>query len=215
MSCGSGVSGGSGEYVGGSVAVVASSSRSNSRSSRSRYSSRYQTGTRFQPVLPTHAGTIVASQRGTAQPSHSHMPRIHRGIQGHRSALVVGWVNKNGTLFFILFIAWERWEELVSRLGNLSWELGGLGSSFPDHALGPNWDSGIGTHHMLTAPFGRPIGEGTKPLLRGLPSTKLLLKQGALHDRPGAAGAAPPGCVSTRRRALRRGPSTHGQIPTK
>ena len=61
--------------------------------------------------------------------------------------------------FFILFIAWERWEELVSRLGNLSWELGGLGSSFPDHALGPNWDSGIGTHHMLTAPFGRPIGE--------------------------------------------------------
>eukprot|EP01046_Picozoa_sp_COSAG06_P017031 COSAG06_NODE_1144_length_10539_cov_5.861686_4_plen_176_part_00 len=28
------------------------------------------------------------------------MPRIHRGIQGHRSALVVGWVNKNGTLFF-------------------------------------------------------------------------------------------------------------------
>ena len=110
-------------------------------------------------MLPTHVGTIVASQRGTAQPSHSHMPRIHRGIQGHRSALVVGWVNKNGTLFFILFIAWERWEELVSRLGNLSWELGGLGSSFPDHALGPNWDSGIGTHHMLTAPFGRPIGE--------------------------------------------------------
>jgi len=61
--------------------------------------------------------------------------------------------------FFIVFIAWERWEELVLLLGNPSWELGGLGSSFPDHALGPNWDSGIGTHHMLTAPSGRPIGE--------------------------------------------------------
>ena len=45
--------------------------------------------------------------------------------------------------------------------------------------------------------------------LRGLPSTKLLLQQDALHDRPGTAGAAPPGCVSTRRRPLRGGPSTH------
>jgi hypothetical protein len=47
------------------------------------------------------------------------------------------------------------------------------------------------------------------PRLRGLPSTKLLLQQDALHDRPGTAGAAPPGCVSTRRRPLRGGPSTH------
>jgi hypothetical protein len=45
------------------------------------------------------------------------------------------------------------------RLGNLSRELGGLGSSFPDHALGPNWDSGLGTRHMLTSPFGRPVVE--------------------------------------------------------
>ena len=45
--------------------------------------------------------------------------------------------------------------------------------------------------------------------LRGLPPTKLLLQQDALHDRPGTAGAAPPGCVSTRRRPLRGGPSTH------
>jgi hypothetical protein len=37
----------------------------------------------------------------------------------------------------------------------------------------------------------------------------LLLQQDALHDRPGTAGAAPPGCVSTRRRPLRGGPSTH------
>ena len=51
------------------------------------------------------------------------------------------------------------------------------------------------------------------PRLRGLPSTKLLLQQDALHDRPGTAGAAPPGCVSTRRRPLRGGPSTHCWYP--
>jgi hypothetical protein len=51
------------------------------------------------------------------------------------------------------------------------------------------------------------------PRLRGLPSTKLLLQQDALHDRPGTAGAAPPGCVSTRRRPLRGGPSTHSCRP--
>lgn len=50
------------------------------------------------------------------------------------------------------------------------------------------------------------------PRLRGLPSTKLLLQQDALHDRPGTAGAAPPGCVSTRRRPLRGGPSTHTRL---
>lgn len=91
--------------------------------------------------------------------------------------------------FFILFIAWERWEELVSRLGNLSWELGGLGSSFPDHALGPNWDSGIGTHHMLTAPFGRPIGEQNHCLERFLTKTCSKLISG---NRSYGPGVGPP-----------------------
>ena len=41
-----------------------------------------------------------------------------------------------------------------AKLGDPSWGLGGLGSSFLDHALGPNWDLGLGTRHTLRSAFG-------------------------------------------------------------
>ena len=53
----------------------------------------------------------------------------------------------------------------ATRLGGLSWDSAGLGSSFLDHALGPNWDSAGGTWDPPHAETDvRQTNWGTKPL---------------------------------------------------
>jgi hypothetical protein len=74
---------------------------------------------------------------------------------------LLGWVNKNDAFFFIVFMAWERWEELVLRLSGIclgNWEGSGAVSQIM------SWDP-IGTRdppHAQSAV--RETSRGTKPL---------------------------------------------------